>query len=119
MTCDDFRAPTRPPAALPRRPQRLFVRCDATVSVAFCTSTCRSHDVTEFSAPTPRAPADTAPHDTAPDDTPPDDTARKAVAVSASLHRNPPAAPPSSAPPGPAPQPPLRSRPDCPTTDSR
>ena len=40
-----------PPAALPRPAKRPFVRCDATASVAFYTSMCRSHDVTEFSAP--------------------------------------------------------------------
>jgi putative transposase len=41
-----------PPAALPRPAKRPFVRCDATASVAFYTSMCRSHAVTEFSAPT-------------------------------------------------------------------
>jgi len=43
----------RPPAALPRAAERPFVRSDATGSAAFYTNMCRSHDVTEFSAPTP------------------------------------------------------------------
>ena len=43
---------TRPQAALPRPPERPSGRCDETGSVAFYTSMCRSHDVTEFSAPT-------------------------------------------------------------------
>ncbi len=36
----------------PRPLERPLVRCDATASVAFHTSMCRPHDVTEFSAPT-------------------------------------------------------------------
>ena len=43
---------TRPQAALPRPPARPSGRCDETGSAASYTSTCRSHDVTEFSAPT-------------------------------------------------------------------
>ena len=43
----------RPPAAaLPRTPQRYFGRCDEIGSVASYTSMCRSHNLTEFSAPT-------------------------------------------------------------------
>jgi Integrase core domain len=41
----------RPPPALPRTPQRFFGRCDEIGSVASCTNMCRSHDLTEFSAP--------------------------------------------------------------------
>jgi hypothetical protein len=77
MTCDDFLAPTtsqsccasssstttptaptdhsvstRPQAALPRPPERPSDRYDATASAASYTSIWRSHDVTEFSAPT-------------------------------------------------------------------
>jgi transposase InsO family protein len=44
---------TRPHTALPRPPAPPSGRFDETESEAFCTSTCRSHDVTEFSAPTP------------------------------------------------------------------
>ncbi len=44
---------TRPPAALPRPPARSSVPYDATGSAAWCTSTCTSHDMTGFSAPTP------------------------------------------------------------------
>ena len=39
-------------ATLPRPPARPSGRYDETGSAAFCTSTCRSHDVTGFSAPT-------------------------------------------------------------------
>ena len=48
-------APART-AALPRPPARPSGRCDETGSAASCTSTCRSHDVTGFSAPTRRVP---------------------------------------------------------------
>ena len=42
-----------PPAGtLPRPPERPFGRCDEIASVVSYTSICRSHDVTEFSAPT-------------------------------------------------------------------
>jgi hypothetical protein len=44
---------TRPPAALPRPPARSSVPYDATGSAALFTSTCTSHDMTGFSAPTP------------------------------------------------------------------
>ena len=43
---------TRPQAALPHAPERPSGRCDETGSAASYTSTCRSHDVTGFSAPT-------------------------------------------------------------------
>ena len=43
---------SRPQAALPRAPERLFGRCDEIVWAVSFTSTCSSHDVTEFSAPT-------------------------------------------------------------------
>ena len=43
---------SRPPAALPRPPQRPSGRCDETGSAVSYTSICRSHDVTGFSAPT-------------------------------------------------------------------
>ena len=43
---------TRPQAALPRPPARPSDRCDETASAVSSTSICRSHDVTEFSAPT-------------------------------------------------------------------
>ena len=46
------RISTRPQAALPRPPARPSGRCDETGSAASYTSTCRSHDVTGFSAPT-------------------------------------------------------------------
>ena len=42
---------TRPQAALPRPPQRPSGRCDEIGSAVSYTSICRSHDVTEFSAP--------------------------------------------------------------------
>jgi hypothetical protein len=41
------------PAALPRPLQRLSGRDDEIASMVSYTSICRSHDVTEFSAPTP------------------------------------------------------------------
>ena len=47
---------SRPPTALPRPPARPSGRSDETGSAVSYTSTCRSHDVTAFSAPTPRAP---------------------------------------------------------------
>ena len=53
----DHSISTRPQAALPRRPRRPSNRYDETGSAAFSTSICRSHDVTEFSAPTGRAPS--------------------------------------------------------------
>ena len=54
-----------PPAGpTPRPAERPFGRYDETASVAWYTSICRSHDVTEFSAPTPRGRA--APHRIAP-----------------------------------------------------
>jgi hypothetical protein len=43
---------TRPPAALARTPGRASGLCVGTGSAASYTSTCRSHDVTGFSAPT-------------------------------------------------------------------
>jgi transposase InsO family protein len=43
----------RPPAPLPHAPARPSGRCDAVDSAASSTSTCTSHDVSEFSAPTP------------------------------------------------------------------
>ena len=45
---------TRPRAALPCRPERPFGRCDEIDSLFSYTSICRSHNVTEFSAPTRR-----------------------------------------------------------------
>ena len=42
----------RPQAPLPRSPEQPSGRCDETGSAASSTSTCRSHDVTGFSAPT-------------------------------------------------------------------
>jgi hypothetical protein len=44
----------RPQAAPIGPPLRPSGRCDETGSVAFYTNTCRSHNVTEFSAPTRR-----------------------------------------------------------------
>src|SRR3954452_13640793 len=43
---------TRPQGPLPRPAEPPFGRYDETASVAWYTSICRSHDVTEFSAPT-------------------------------------------------------------------
>src|SRR4051812_44263767 len=44
----------RPRAAPHHPPEPSSDRCDATGSVVSSTSTCRSHDVTDFSAPTRR-----------------------------------------------------------------
>jgi hypothetical protein len=41
-----------PSTQLPQAPTRPSGRCDVTGSAASCTSMCRSHDVTAFSAPT-------------------------------------------------------------------
>jgi transposase InsO family protein len=48
----DHSISTRPQAALPRPPARPSDHCDETASAASSMSICRSHDVTEFSAPT-------------------------------------------------------------------
>jgi hypothetical protein len=45
---------SRPPAALPHPPERPFGHCDEIASVVSYRSICRSHGVTEFSAPTGR-----------------------------------------------------------------
>src|SRR4051794_9681589 len=44
---------TRPQGPLPRPAERPFGRYDETAFLAWYTSICRSHGVTEFSAPTP------------------------------------------------------------------
>jgi hypothetical protein len=62
-----YNAPPAPIAApaparreLPQPPARRSGPCDEIGSAAFCTSTCRSHDVTGFSAPTAASRSTTA-----------------------------------------------------------